>query len=101
MACRRPVQSHRSTGPLRLLRPDCDLMRRSPGALPPGISASRAWSLRIRFTNESPLLFLAWGERARAVSRRFDVPAPEKGRDVLATIRLWRLAGAPQVASRN
>ena len=48
-----------------------------------------------------PALFLAWSERARAVSRRFDVPAPEKGRDVLATLRLWRPAGIPQIASRN
>lgn len=48
-----------------------------------------------------PALFLAWSERARAVSRRFNVPAPENGRDVLATLRLWRPAGTPQVASRN
>ena len=51
--------------------------------------------------DEPPALFLAWGERARAVSRRFDVPAPETGRDVLATLRLWRPVAAPQVASRN
>jgi peptide/nickel transport system substrate-binding protein len=51
--------------------------------------------------DDPPALFLAWGERARAVSRRFTVPAQEKGRDVLATIRLWRPAGVPQVASRN
>jgi ABC-type transport system substrate-binding protein len=51
--------------------------------------------------DDPPALFLAWGERARAVSRRFDVPSPEKGRDVLSTIRLWRLAPTPQIASRN
>jgi ABC-type transport system substrate-binding protein len=51
--------------------------------------------------DDPPALFLAWGERARAVSRRFDVPAPENGRDVLATLRLWRPVAAPQLASRN
>lgn len=50
--------------------------------------------------DDPPALFLAWGERARAVSRRFDVPAPEDGRDVLSTLRLWRPA-AQQGASRN
>jgi len=38
---------------------------------------------------DPPALFLAWGERARAVSRRFEVPV-EAGRDVLTTLRLWR-----------
>jgi peptide/nickel transport system substrate-binding protein len=43
-------------------------------------------------------VFLAWGERARAVSRRFEVVAP-KDRDILNTLRLWRPVGAPQVAA--
>ena len=51
--------------------------------------------------DDPPALFLAWIERARAVSRRFDVPAPESGRDVLATLRLWRAVGPPQAVSRN
>jgi len=51
--------------------------------------------------DDPPALFIAWGERARAVSRRFDVPLPETGRDVLATLRLWRPATVPQHASRN
>ena len=38
-----------------------------------------------------PGIFLAWSERARAVNRRFDVPA-EPGRDILTTLRLWRPA---------
>src|SRR6185436_13200480 len=42
--------------------------------------------------DEPPALFLAWPERARAVSRRFNVPAPEKSRDILSSIRLWRPA---------
>jgi peptide/nickel transport system substrate-binding protein len=48
-----------------------------------------------------PAIFLAWGERARAVSRRFEVPTPEKGRDVLATLRLWRPSTDPRYAGRN
>ena len=51
--------------------------------------------------NDPPALFIAWGERARAVSRRFDVPVAESGRDVLATLRLWRPVTAQQLASRN
>ena len=50
--------------------------------------------------DDPPALFLAWGARARAVSRRFYVPSPENGSDILSAIRLWRPA-APQVASRN
>ena len=50
---------------------------------------------------DPPALFLAWGERARAISRRFDVPAPEKGRDVLNSIRLWRPAATQQVVRTN
>ena len=38
---------------------------------------------------DPPAVFLAWGERSRAVSNRFDVK-PQQGRDVLATLRLWR-----------
>jgi ABC-type transport system substrate-binding protein len=39
--------------------------------------------------DDPPAIFLAWSERSRAVSKRFDVQ-PEAGRDVLATLRLWR-----------
>ena len=58
-------------------------------------------ALQQAIVDDPPALFLAWGERARAVSRRFDVAAPQDGRDVLATLRLWHPAGVPQVASRN
>jgi len=51
--------------------------------------------------DDPPALFLAWGERARAVSRRFVVPVQQDGRDVLATLRLWRPATVQQLASRN
>jgi hypothetical protein len=52
------------------------------------------------FVDDPPALLVAWGERARAVSRRFTVP-PESGRDILATLRLWTPSNDQQVASRN
>jgi ABC-type transport system substrate-binding protein len=52
--------------------------------------------------DDPPAIFLAWSERARAVSTRFVVPVIEPGRDVLATLRLWRPAtAAEQRAGRN
>ncbi len=51
--------------------------------------------------DDPPEVFLVWGERARAVSRRFEVTLPEGGRDVLNTLRLWRPATVQQVAGRN
>jgi peptide/nickel transport system substrate-binding protein len=50
--------------------------------------------------DDPPAIFLAWSERARAISTRFDVPV-EPGRDILGTLRLWRPLNMPQVASRN
>jgi hypothetical protein len=51
---------------------------------------------------DPPALFLAWSVRARAVSRRFIVPAAEPGRDVLSTLRLWKPSSTGhQQASRN
>jgi peptide/nickel transport system substrate-binding protein len=54
------------------------------------------------FVDDPPALFVAWTERARAVSRRFVVP-PESGRDILATLRLWAQAQGNErrIASRN
>jgi peptide/nickel transport system substrate-binding protein len=49
---------------------------------------------------DPPAIFIAWSERARAVSTRFDVPV-EPGRDILATLRLWKPATAEMLASRN
>jgi hypothetical protein len=49
---------------------------------------------------DPPAIFLAWSERARAVSRRFDVHV-EPGRDILTTLRLWRPANALQYVGRN
>jgi ABC-type transport system substrate-binding protein len=41
--------------------------------------------------DDPPAIFLAWSERARAVSTRFEVPV-EPGRDILSTLRSWRPA---------
>ena len=49
---------------------------------------------------DPPAIFLAWSERARAVSKRFVVPS-EPGRDVLATIRFWKPIGDVAPPSRN
>jgi peptide/nickel transport system substrate-binding protein len=50
--------------------------------------------------DDPPAIFLAWSERARAVSARFEVPV-EPGRDVLRTLRFWRPVGDRLQASRN
>ena len=52
--------------------------------------------------DDPPAIFLAWSERARAVSTRFEVPS-EPGRDILrgGSVSLWRPAVMPQLASRN
>jgi len=52
------------------------------------------------FSEDPPAVFLAWQERARAVSRRFSVPS-EPGRDILGTLRLWKPAADNRQASRN
>ncbi len=49
---------------------------------------------------DPPAIFLAWGERARAVSRRFDVQT-EAGHDVLSAVRLWKPAADARAANRN
>lgn len=52
-------------------------------------------------TEDPPAIYLAWGERARAVTKRFAVPAGDSGRDVLATLRLWKPTPPDQRAQRN
>jgi len=49
---------------------------------------------------DPPAVFIAWSERARAVSRRFDVRV-ERGRDILTTLRLWRPTNDLQYVDRN
>jgi ABC-type transport system substrate-binding protein len=51
------------------------------------------------FMDDPPAIFLAWPVRARAVSKRFTVPAPEPGRDIVATLRLWKqVTEAPRMS---
>jgi peptide/nickel transport system substrate-binding protein len=57
-------------------------------------------SLNQILSEDPPALFLAWQERARAVSKRFSVPS-EPGRDILGTLRLWKPAADTRQASRN
>jgi peptide/nickel transport system substrate-binding protein len=47
--------------------------------------------------DDPPAIFLAWSQRARAVSTRFEVPV-EPGRDVLGTLPLWRPAADKQTS---
>ncbi len=42
--------------------------------------------------NDPPAIFLAWEERMRAVSRAFQVPPLEPGRDVVSNLWRWRPA---------
>jgi hypothetical protein len=46
-------------------------------------------ALQRAIVDDPPAIFLAWSQRARAVSTRFHVPV-EPGRDILSTLRLWR-----------
>jgi peptide/nickel transport system substrate-binding protein len=50
--------------------------------------------------DDPPAIFLAWSERARAVSTRFEVPV-EPERDILSTLRLWRPVAGPRNLIRN
>jgi peptide/nickel transport system substrate-binding protein len=50
--------------------------------------------------DDPPAVFLAWGERVRAVSRRFEIPV-ERDRDVLTSLRLWKPAADQRAANRN
>jgi peptide/nickel transport system substrate-binding protein len=58
-------------------------------------------ALQQAFVDDPPAIFLGWSERLRAVSKRFIVPTPAPGRDVLATVRLWTPRTDERVASRN
>jgi peptide/nickel transport system substrate-binding protein len=46
--------------------------------------------LQQAFMDDPPGIFLAWSVRARAISKRFSVPPAEPGRDIVATLRLWK-----------
>ncbi len=74
-----------------------DGIRHAPddGAYKDGVAAFQR-----AIIDDPPAIFLAWSERARAVSTRFEVPV-EPGRDVLSTLRFWRPVGDRLQASRN
>lgn len=57
--------------------------------------------LQFAFNDDPPAIFLAWGERARAISNRYLVPTPERGRDVLATMRFWAPRNDSASSRRN
>jgi peptide/nickel transport system substrate-binding protein len=51
--------------------------------------------------DDPPAVFLAWNERARAVSKTFVTVPLEEGRDILQGVRQWKLATGATQASRN
>jgi peptide/nickel transport system substrate-binding protein len=50
--------------------------------------------------DDPPAIFLAWSERARAISTAFDVQV-ETGRDPVSTLRLWRPVANGATAGAN
>jgi peptide/nickel transport system substrate-binding protein len=74
-----------------------DMIRHAPDetAYRAGVSAFHR-----AFMDEPPAIFLAWSERARAVSTRFNVQT-EPGRDIVTNLRLWRPAAFEQTAKLN
>jgi peptide/nickel transport system substrate-binding protein len=56
--------------------------------------------LQQAFIDDPPAIFLAWSVQARAISKRFQVPPAEAGRDMLSNIRLWKPVDERQ-ASQN
>ncbi|PYR62133.1 MAG: hypothetical protein DMF91_07755, partial [Acidobacteria bacterium] len=61
--------------------------------------ASQVLAFQRAMIEDPPAIFLTWGDRVQAVSRRFEVPA-EPGRDVIGALRLFKLA-PDHHASRN
>jgi len=58
-------------------------------------------ALQQAFIDDPPGIFVGWSERLRAVSKRFAVPPPAPGRDVLSSVRLWVPRADERVARRN
>ena len=50
---------------------------------------------------DPPAVFIAWSERARAISKRFAVPNGEPGRDILATVRFWKAISPDSTSDHN
>ena len=58
-------------------------------------------SFQQTIVDDPPAIFLAWIQRARAVTKRFNVPPVEPGRDVLSNLRLWTPAPEAGRTSQN
>jgi len=56
-----------------------------------------AASFQQAMIDDPPAIFLAWSERSRAVSTRFNVHE-EPERDIINTLRLWRPSGVANMA---
>ena len=50
--------------------------------------------------DDPPAIFLAWGDRSRAVSKRFEIQV-DKGSDIIASLRLLRPAADKASATQN
>jgi ABC-type transport system substrate-binding protein len=51
--------------------------------------------------DDPPAAFLAWPERARAVSKSFATVPVEEGRDIMLTVRQWKPTSGAAQAGRN
>ena len=69
-------------------------LARSPEEYRRGVAAFQA-----AIVQDPPAVFLTWGQRARAVSRRFVVPPVPPGTDVFTTIRFWTPAAAEPLSA--
>ena len=65
-----------------------------------GEYAAGALEFQKAMIDDPPAIFLAWGERARAVNQHFQVPH-EPDQDILHTLRLWKPAEGQPPSSRN
>jgi ABC-type transport system substrate-binding protein len=57
--------------------------------------------LQQTFVDDPPAVFVTWSVQARAVSKRFSVPAAEPDRDIIGTMNLWRPASHNQSPDRR
>ena len=64
-------------------------------------SVNAVAELQQTVVDDPPAIFLAWIERARAVSKRFVVPTGEPGRDILSNLRLWKPTTDERQTNRN
>ncbi len=74
-----------------------DSIRRAPDDAQYKAGVASFWRAMV---DDPPAVFLAWPERARAVSTRFAVPT-EPDTDVLNTLHLWKPAPETERSSRR